>query len=82
MTQILSEFVSAIIQILAFGLIPFLFFLFRKEKSMPFYKYIGLYKPTWRSILYVICVSLLFVITGTGLIFSNDGIKQAVLSPK
>jgi len=81
MTQLLNEFISTILQLIVFTLIPFLFFLFRKDKSVLFFKYIGLYKPTGKSIIYVIGASLLIVVTGIGLTFIDEGIKQAVLSP-
>jgi len=81
MTELLNEFISTILQLMVFTLIPFLFFLFRKDKSVTFSKYIGLYKPTGKSIIYVIGASLLFVIAGIGLTFIDENIKQAVLSP-
>lgn len=81
MTEILSELFSTIIQIGAFTLIPFLFFLLRKDKSISFRQYIGLYKPTTKSIFYVLFVSLLFVAIGIGMTLIDSGIKQAVITP-
>jgi uncharacterized protein len=81
MAQILMEFISAILQLIAFSLIPFIFFLFRKDKSVTFFKYVGLINPTKKSLLYVIAVALFFVITGIGLVFINEGWKQAALLP-
>lgn len=78
---LLREIASTALQLLLFTLIPFLFFLFRKDKSVSFTRYIGLYAPTGASIVYVIGASLLFVATGIGLTFIDTGIKQAVLSP-
>ena len=79
--QIINEFISAILQVIIFSLIPFIFFLFRKDKSASFLKYIGFYKPPIKAVIYVIAASLFFVITGIGLVFIDAGIKQAVLSP-
>jgi len=81
MEQLINEFISTILQLIVFTLFPFIFFLFRKDKSVTFFKYIGLYKPTRKSIFYVIGISLLFVVVGIGLTFIDEGIKQAVLSP-
>ena len=81
MTEILSEIFSTILQIGTFTLIPFIFFLLRKDKSISFRQYIGLYKPPTKSIFYVLFVSLLFVVIGIGMTFIDSGIKQAVLTP-
>jgi membrane protease YdiL (CAAX protease family) len=81
MTQLINEIISTILQIAVFTLIPFIFFLFRKDKSVTFYRYIGLYKPTTKSVLYVIVVSLIFVIAGIGLTFIDNSIKEALFSP-
>ena len=81
MTEILSELFSTILQIGVFTLIPFLFFIFRKDKTLTFRQYIGLYKPTTKSIVYVLFVSLLFVAVGIGMTFIDSGIKQAVMTP-
>jgi uncharacterized protein len=81
MIQILSELISAILQLFIFTLIPFVFFLFRKDKAVTFLKYIGLIKPTRKSLKYVVGVALLFVVAGLGLIFINEDWKNAVLLP-
>jgi uncharacterized protein len=81
MIQILSELISALLQLFVFSLIPFIFFLFRKDKTVTFLKYIGLIKPTKKSLKYVVGVALLFVIAGLGLTFINESWKNAVLLP-
>lgn len=81
MGQIISEFISAILQVLVFTLIPFIFFLFRKDKTVTFFKYIGLYKPTTKSIVLVLLVILISITSMIGLALVNDGIKQSMLSP-
>lgn len=81
MGQIITEFISAILQVMGLTLIPFVFFLFRKDKEQPFFKYIGLTKPTIKSVIIVFSVALLFVIIGVGLAFIDEGWKQALLSP-
>ena len=81
MTQILNEFITAIFQIVAFTVIPFLFFLFRRDKSVPFLKYIGFTKPTRKSIVYSIGVALLILFIGIIGVFLNEGFKEAVHAP-
>jgi membrane protease YdiL (CAAX protease family) len=79
--EILNEIISAVLQIVVLTLIPFIFYLFRKDKSVAFLYYIGICKPTAKSMILVISASLLFVIIGVGLTFIDENIKQAVLSP-
>jgi uncharacterized protein len=81
MIQVVNEVISTIIQIGLFTLIPFIFYKFRKDKSLTFLKYIGLYKPPTKSLLYVVFVSLIFLFIGIGLIYIDDSFKQAALSP-
>lgn len=80
MSELINEIISSAIQIIAFSFIPFIFFLLRKDKSVSFFKFIGLYKPTGKSIIYVIATSLLFLIAGIGLIFIDESIKEALFS--
>lgn len=80
MIQLINEIFSTILQIGLFTLVPFIFFLFRKDKNLKFFRYIGLYKPTAKSLMYVVLASFIFLIAGIGLIFIDDSIKQAVLS--
>ena len=81
MTTITNELISALLQVMVFSLIPFIFFLFRKGKGQTFFNYIGLIKPTAKSVVGVIVVTLIFVVMGTGLTFMDAGIRQAVISP-
>ena len=81
MTIILNELLSTILQIGIFTLIPFLFFVFRKDKTQRFFQFIGFNKPPIKSIVYVIFISLLFVLIGIGVIFIDDGIRQVVITP-
>lgn len=81
MTQTINDLLSALLQVIAFSFIPFIFFLFRKDKSVTFFKYLGFTKPTKKSVAIVIIVSLLSVSSMIGLALIDDGIKQAMLSP-
>jgi membrane protease YdiL (CAAX protease family) len=81
MNQFVNEFVSAVLQVLVFTLIPFLFFLIRKDKAISFSEYIGFYKTSSKAITYSVFTSLIFLATGIGLVFIDEGFKQIVLSP-
>jgi len=81
MAQTINEFISAIFQVVVLTLAPFIFYLFRKDKSQAFFKYIGLYKPTAKAMMYVLAPLLLIAVMGMGLVFINDGFRQAALSP-
>ncbi|MBA3283548.1 MAG: CPBP family intramembrane metalloprotease [Nitrosopumilus sp.] len=81
MVQIFSDLISAISQIIVFTLIPFIFYLFRKDKKISFSKYIGFTKPTRTSIVYSIGVALLILFIGIIGIFLSEGFKEAVHAP-
>ena len=81
MFELVNEIISTIIQIGLFTLIPFIFYKFRKEKSVTFLKYIGLYKPPTKSLFYVVFVSFIFLFIGIGLTYIDEDFKQAALSP-
>lgn len=81
MNQLVNEIISTTIQVALFTLIPFVFFLFRKDKNITFLNYIGLFTPTKKSVSYVLLASTFFLVGGFGLIFLDESIKQAVLSP-
>jgi uncharacterized protein len=82
MPDLINTIISTFLQILVFILIPFIFFLLRKNKQVSFSKYIGFYPPTGKSVIYVLVAGLLFVIAGIGLVISDETIRQAVHAPK
>lgn len=81
MTELINELLSSILQVAAFTLIPFVFFLFRKDRSVSFSAYIGLQKTTQVAIQFSVYTSLFFLLTGLVLIFVDEGIRSIVLSP-
>lgn len=81
MTEIINEAISAILQVIAFSLIPFAAFLFRKNKAVTFFTYIGLYHPTRKSVRYAVVTSLLFVLAGVTMIFLDAGVREIVINP-
>ena len=80
MNELINTIISTIIQIWIFALIPFIFFLFRKDKNIKFGKYLWLYKAWNKSYFYVILVILLFLIFWVWIIFLDNEIKNIVLS--
>lgn len=81
MTAIINELISAILQVIAFSLIPFIFYLFRKDKSISFFQYIGLRKATPKSIQYAIIASVLFLAAGLTMIYADEGVRRLVIDP-
>lgn len=81
MNEFLGHLISTLIQLGIFTLIPFIFFRFRKDRAQTFKQYIGFYKPTGKSILYVLITSVLILISGIILVLTNSGIKEAVFAP-
>ena len=79
--MILSEFTSALIQLLAFTSIPFIVFLITKKTYKGFFQYIGLYKPNRKSVYAAIGVSLLFVAMGLSFALWSPEIKAMMLAP-
>ncbi|MBD2701945.1 CPBP family intramembrane metalloprotease [Spirosoma sp. BT702] len=82
MATLINQAISAVLQVALFTLIPFLFFLFRRNKQITFGQYIGFYNPTRKSMQYTFATLLLFLAVGVGFAFLDDGIRQAVTSPK
>lgn len=80
MNELINEILSTAIQVVAFSLIPFIFFLLRKDKSVSFFRFVGLYKPANKAMVYVPAAALLFLIVGIGLIFVDES-KEALFSP-
>lgn len=81
MTEILNTLISAFLQVIVLSLIPFIFFLLRKDKTVSFLKYLGLYKPSKKSIIYSFAASSLFLFVGIVMIFFDDGFQQIVTNP-
>ncbi len=76
-----SELVSAILQVILLTIVPFIFFIFRKNKQESFFRYIGLYRPSVKSVIYLICITLLILSAGLTLVIVDDNVRQIALSP-
>lgn len=81
MTQILNEFISTVLQVFVFTLIPFIFFLFRKDKSVTFLRYIGFYRPSSTSMMYAVVTSIIFLVSAIGVVYVDEGVRQIVFNP-
>ena len=81
MENVLTEAISAVLQVGVFTLIPFIFFLFRKDKSVSFTRYIGFYLPPSKASLYAAVTALLFLIPAITVIYVDDGVREIVFNP-
>jgi uncharacterized protein len=81
MVATLNELISALLQVAVFTLIPFVFFLFRKDKSVTFIRYIGLYQAPQRSVIYAVATSLLFLVGALTFVLLDEGVRAAVFAP-
>ena len=61
-------------------LIPFIFFVYRKNKEESFFSSIGFYAPTIKSFYYLIGISVIIVVAGFCLILIVKQIKEVALS--
>jgi membrane protease YdiL (CAAX protease family) len=80
MNTLITELISSILQVLVFTLIPFIFFLFRKDKEVGFMQYIGLYQAPTKAMSMALIISVLFLLAGLLMVFTDDGFKQVVIS--
>jgi len=81
MNLVINEFVSAVLQLLFFTLIPFIFFLFRKDKSVSFVRFIGLYQAPSKSLTLAALTSLIFVAATIALAFVSEDIREMMTTP-
>lgn len=71
----MNEVISTLFQVGFMVLVPFLFFLFRKDKSTGFLQYVGLYKPQGKTLGLVLLATVLTLFLGVGLALMNDDFK-------
>lgn len=77
----MNEVISTLFQVGFMVLVPFLFFLFRKDKSTGFLQYVGLYKPQGKTLGLVLLATVLTLFLGVGLALMNDDFKAIFFSP-
>lgn len=80
--MVLNEFISAVLQIIAFSLIPLIVYLIRKKKMKGFFEYIGLKKSNRKANLLALLISLL--IGGPIILYSlvNPEFKAILTHPE
>lgn len=76
-----NEVISAILQLLAFSFVPFIFFLFSKERPEGFLRYIGLFKAPLNSIILVMLAGGLIGAAGILVSFISSSFREALHSP-
>ena len=79
--MILSELLSAILQILVFTIIPFLVFVIRNRSTKGFFRYIGLKPSKLKANAWATAASLIFVTGAVGLTFFNSDFREAMAGP-
>jgi uncharacterized protein len=79
--MILWAFLNAIIQLLAFTLIPFIVYLLRTGKYRGFFQYTGLYAAPYRSLGYALIVAILLAATVIPLILASPLLKSEMVGP-
>lgn len=79
--MIIDEVIGAILQIIVFSLIPFIFFLIKSRSVGGFLTYIGLYGPTKKAVLWAVLSSLIILLTGVGLILISNDLLEVMLEP-
>jgi uncharacterized protein len=77
----IDEIISAILQILVFSLIPFVFFLITHRTAKGFFDYIGLKAPPKKAVLLAIATSLIFLAGGIILAFVSEQIREVLIKP-
>jgi membrane protease YdiL (CAAX protease family) len=77
----INDIISAILQVLVFALIPFVFFLLTRRKASGFLQFIGLKATTRTAVLLAVLTSLIFLAGGISLAFLSNEIRQMLINP-
>lgn len=81
MNVVISELVSAVLQVIVFTAIPFAAYLLKYKKTSGFANYIGLVKTTNRAIYLSLAGSILFLSATLALVMINKDIGKALMNP-
>ncbi len=79
--MILTEAISATLQVFVFSLIPLIVYLIQKKSFKGFFQYLGLYQTTPKAALYALVITSVFIITGVSIIWFVDDIAAVVHAP-
>jgi uncharacterized protein len=77
----ISEIISAILQILVFTLIPFVVFLITRRTANGFFDYIGLKATTKKAVFLAVATSLIFLAGGITLAFLSSEVREVLINP-
>lgn len=78
---VINEIIGTVVQIIAFALIPFLFFLIKRKTTNGFFDYIGLKRSTEKANSLALFASLLFAAPALILTFFSEDFRQIMLDP-
>jgi membrane protease YdiL (CAAX protease family) len=77
----LNEIIGAVLQILVFSLIPFLFFVIKRRSAKGFFDFIGLKRSTKRANYLAVFACLLFALPLLFLTMTNIEFKEIMFDP-
>lgn len=80
--MLLTEIISAILQVAVFTLIPFVVYLIQKKSFKGFGKYIGFYSSPSNANLLAVFASLIIIVGAIGLIFVSEEIREIMYDPQ
>lgn len=78
---IIEPFLSAVVQIALFTMIPLVFYLLRHRKTTGFSRYIGLKAPPARAVAFALSIAVLYFVVTT-LIYLQSGLREILTSPE
>lgn len=82
MEEVLNQIFSAVAQVLVFVLIPFIIYVFRKDRSHGFAHYIGMTRPGWKAMGLAAAASILFVAAGVLMAMRDAEMLALLHAPK
>lgn len=82
MSTFLSDVISTVLQLGFFTLIPFVVFLFRRDRTVGFARYLGFSVPPARAVRNSVWVVLVMVTAAVGVILFNGQVRQMLLAPQ
>ena len=78
----ISEIISATLQILIFAFIPFLFFIIKNKKAKGFLNFIGLSKSSTKANFFAFLISLTLAVPVLLLAVWNDDFREIMIHPQ
>lgn len=81
MVVLISEIISAVLQLSIFTLIPFIVYLIINKSAKGFLNYIGLIKTSKKAILLSLGISIVFVASTLVLVVMNSNVRMVMTTP-